>query len=197
MAGGLVTGSQLKVCFVGLALLLLSACNAAKPPPAQMAVDPTPVPTRPAASAAQTKITTPPKQNPVAPEKVAVAAPPAAPVAPVTPVAPAAKPPPPPPPSEPSVALEDLVGLQRTDVATLLGAPGLQRREPPGEVWQYRNGGCVLHVFLYEAPPAGHRVEHVEISLPEAMAARACLKTFLRAQASVPGVPRYASSLAP
>jgi|TARA_B100002003_G_scaffold230425_1_gene240584 hypothetical protein len=177
---------------VGLALAL-GACVTAEPPPVQKAVAPMLVPVRSVPAAAQSKIVAKPEQVaavPAAPAKVAVVKPPAAAVAPAPKKPPVAAP-------EPAVSLEDLVGLQRTAVADLFGPPGLLRREPPGEVWQYRRRGCVLHVFLYEAAESGQRVEHVEISLPEAMAARACLKTFLRAQASVPGVPRYASSLAP
>ncbi len=186
---------------VGLALAL-GACVTAEPPPVQKAVAPMLVPVRSVPAAAQSKIVAKPEQvaavpavpaapaAPAAPAKVAVVKPPAAAVAPAPKKPPVAAP-------EPAVSLEDLVGLQRTAVADLFGPPGLLRREPPGEVWQYRRRGCVLHVFLYEAAESGQRVEHVEISLPEAMAARACLKTFLRAQASVPGVPRYASSLAP
>ncbi len=184
--------SRVKVCIVGLALLL-GACVTAKPAPEQSTVDATPVPSRPLAAVPDSAVAAKPEQTPALPAKVAVAKPAAK---PVTPVAPAANPPPPP---EPAVNLEQLVGLQNNDVAALFGAPGLQRREPPGEIWQYRNRDCVLHVFLYEAPPSGQRVEHVEISSPEEMAGGSCLKSLLRAQAGIPALtrPRYASSLAP
>ena len=192
-----MTGSRLKGCLVGLALLL-GACVTADPPAAQKSVDPNLVPVR-SAPAAQTKIVAKAEQAPAVPAppaKVAVLTPPAATVAPTP-----KKPPAAPPPPEPAVSLEDLLGLQRTAVAELFGPPGLQRREPPGELWQYRRRGCVLHVFLYEAPPRGQRVEHVELSAPEDMAHGACLKSLLRTQVSLPagapGRPRYASSLAP
>jgi len=55
----------------------------------------------------------------------------------------------------------DLIGLSRAELARLLGAPTLLRREPPGEVWQYAGNACVLHVFLY-AEPNGSRVAHYE-----------------------------------
>jgi hypothetical protein len=193
----LVARSQVKGGVVGLALAL-GACVTAEPPPVQKAVDATLVPVRSVPAAAQSKIVAKPEQTPATPAKAAPAAP--AKVAVVKPPAAAAAPAPKKPAvaaPEPALSLEDLVGLQRTAVADLFGPPGLLRREPPGEVWQYRRRGCVLHVFLYEAAESGQRVEHVEISVPEAMARGACLKTLLRAQASVPGVPRYASSLAP
>ena len=57
-----------------------------------------------------------------------------------------------------------LVGLARADVAALLGPPGLLRRDPPAEMWQYRNEGCVLHLFLYPVPAdTGYEVRHVEL----------------------------------
>ena len=57
-----------------------------------------------------------------------------------------------------------LVGLARADVAALLGPPGLLRRDPPAEMWQYRNEDCVLHLFLYAVrADAGYEVRHVEL----------------------------------
>ena len=59
--------------------------------------------------------------------------------------------------------MAQLVGLQGSDLALLLGPPGLMRRDPPAEVWQYAGPGCVLHVFFYLGPDAGdYRVVHVE-----------------------------------
>ena len=57
-----------------------------------------------------------------------------------------------------------LLGLARADVAALLGPPRLLRRDPPAEMWQYRNEGCVLHLFLYPVPAdTGYEVRHVEL----------------------------------
>lgn len=55
----------------------------------------------------------------------------------------------------------ELVGLSREQVASLLGAPTLLRREAPAEVWQYVGAACVLHVFLYQEHGAV-RVAHYE-----------------------------------
>jgi hypothetical protein len=82
-----------------------------------------------------------------APPLAATAPPPAA--ATLAAVAPAAGHPP------------ELIGLTRADVARLLGAPTLLRREPPAEVWQYAGGACVLHVFIYQEV-GGSRVAYYE-----------------------------------
>lgn len=48
-----------------------------------------------------------------------------------------------------------MMGLNRNDLASLLGSPTLRRADPPAEVWQYRDSACVLHVFLYQDPVSG------------------------------------------
>jgi hypothetical protein len=55
----------------------------------------------------------------------------------------------------------ELIGLTRAELARLLGAPTLLRREPPAEVWQYAGAACVLHVFIYQEPGGG-RVTYYE-----------------------------------
>lgn len=42
-----------------------------------------------------------------------------------------------------------LVGLDREQIALLLGAPGAVREQPPATVWSYRIEGCALNVFFY------------------------------------------------
>ncbi len=42
-----------------------------------------------------------------------------------------------------------VVGMLQSDVRRLLGEPTLVRTESSGEVWQYRNSGCVMDLFLY------------------------------------------------
>ena len=60
----------------------------------------------------------------------------------------------------------DLVGLDGPALEHLLGKPGLVRRDYPAEVWQYRNPGCVLDVYLYHADD--HlTVTHAEARAPE------------------------------
>lgn len=45
--------------------------------------------------------------------------------------------------------LSILTGMDPAQLIALLGEPDLRRREPPAELWQYRNADCVLDVFLY------------------------------------------------
>ena len=79
----------------------------------------------------------------VAQEQMALAAPPAGPL---------------------TIAPGDLRGLAREDVAALLGAPDLDRRDGNAEALLYSGAGCVLHVFLYPPPAGGaFRVEYAEL----------------------------------
>ena len=57
-----------------------------------------------------------------------------------------------------------LIGMERADVAALLGPPKLLRRDPPAEMWQYLSDACVLHVFMYTSGDGeSYLVRHVEI----------------------------------
>lgn len=51
----------------------------------------------------------------------------------------------------------DLIGSSAIATRGLLGNPAMVRREPPAEIWQYRNETCVLDVYVYG------RVTHAEI----------------------------------
>jgi hypothetical protein len=53
-------------------------------------------------------------------------------------------------------------GMKRTDIARLLGRPDLLRRDGDAEIWQYRAGGCILDIFLYDEP-GGMRVAHADL----------------------------------
>ena len=68
------------------------------------------------------------------------------------------------PPAPPKkLAADDLVGLRGAELQGLFGSPVQLRREPPGEIWQFAGGRCVLLVFLY--PASGNnepRVQHAE-----------------------------------
>jgi hypothetical protein len=56
-----------------------------------------------------------------------------------------------------------LVGLGRSELADLMGTPEILRNEPPGEVWLYKSGACVAHVYLYQqAGPDDYHVSYVE-----------------------------------
>jgi hypothetical protein len=56
-----------------------------------------------------------------------------------------------------------LVGLGRSELADLMGIPEILRNEPPGEVWLYKSGACVAHVYLYQQTgPDDYQVSYVE-----------------------------------
>ncbi|RMD64591.1 MAG: hypothetical protein D6826_02045 [Alphaproteobacteria bacterium] len=84
-----------------------------------------------------------------------------------------------------------LLGLDRARLDALLGPPTLIRREAPAEIWQYREGACIIDVFLYAAETApspdpaaaDYRVSYVEArdGAARPIAVRGCLNTLLRA----------------
>ena len=97
----------------------------------------------------------------------------------------AAVPPPAPvtPPPPPTMELREFFGLSTFEVATLLGDPDLDRREPTAQVLQYAaSEDCVLHLFLYQSLGGGlFRVEHAEV-LPRGFgpaAQAACITALL------------------
>ena len=81
-----------------------------------------------------------------------------------------------------------LIGLERADVAALLGPPKLLRRDPPAELWQYLSDACVLHVFMYVTGDAGrYRVRHVEVRDRQAKsAAPHCYAQLINAPTATP-----------
>ena len=76
---------------------------------------------------------------------------------------------------------ERLIGLTVAEAAELLGRPGLVRREPPAEVWQYAGSECVLHLFLYDREVGGPAVTHFEMRELDGISRQACLATHLQA----------------
>ncbi len=54
------------------------------------------------------------------------------------------------------------MGLYDAEVTALFGPPAFTRRDKPAEIWQYRDGSCILDVFLYETGST-HVVKHVDI----------------------------------
>lgn len=54
-----------------------------------------------------------------------------------------------------------LTGLGPTELLSLLGEPNLRRSDPPAELWQYRDAGCVLELYLYRQGDA-YRVVRAE-----------------------------------
>ncbi len=58
--------------------------------------------------------------------------------------------------------------MSTEDVATAFGEPSFVRQEQPAEVWQYRQAGCIVDMFLYTDGAEGpYRVEHMEMRGPE------------------------------
>ena len=116
--------------------------------------------------------------QPKAQPEVAVLTPVEPQVAAVPPEAPITPPPPP-----PTMELTEFFGLSTFEVATLLGDPDLDRKEPTAQVLQYAAGeDCVLHLFLYQTLGGGlFRVEHAEV-LPRGVgpaAQAACITALL------------------
>ena len=74
-----------------------------------------------------------------------------------------------------------LIGLERADVAALLGPPKLLRRDPPAEMWQYLSDACVLHVFMYVVGGGdSYLVRHIEVHDREAnVAASNCYTSLI------------------
>jgi hypothetical protein len=95
----------------------------------------------------------------------------------------AARPPEPPINDDPA----QLLGLDRSGVAALLGDPDLIRRDSPAEIWQYVTADCVLDVVLY-ANGRGYAVSYTEARDAAAVvqAPRPCLNRLLRARRSTP-----------
>ena len=76
-----------------------------------------------------------------------------------------------------------LIGMERADVAALLGPPKLLRHDPPAEMWQYLSDACVLHVFMYVSGDSNsYLVRHVEVHDRQAnTAAVHCYATLINA----------------
>ncbi|MEQ8357409.1 MAG: hypothetical protein RH942_17880 [Kiloniellaceae bacterium] len=80
-----------------------------------------------------------------------------------------------------------LLGLNRSGVAALLGSPDLIRREAPAEIWQYVSKDCVFDVVLY-ARGQDYAVSYTEARDVSAavQAPRPCLNRLLRSRQTAP-----------
>jgi hypothetical protein len=56
--------------------------------------------------------------------------------------------------------LQGLRSLTGQDLIARIGTPDFVRRDPPAEIWQYRNATCVLDVFLFQEE-GGTRVAYL------------------------------------
>jgi hypothetical protein len=67
-------------------------------------------------------------------------------------------------PPKPEPQPSSLIGVRKGDLIARFGAPGLFRREPPAELWQFAGDGCVLLVYLYEnMVDRFYQVTHIEL----------------------------------
>lgn len=75
-----------------------------------------------------------------------------------------------------SLTPDNLKGLTATQIEGALGAPSFRRRDPPAEIWQYRNPVCTLDLFLYDEREH-RRVAFITARAPGGgdFALRACL----------------------
>ncbi len=62
----------------------------------------------------------------------------------------------------PIVSAAALRGFEPKDILATLGKPGLLRRDPPAEVWQYHGVGCIADLFLYQEG-GSLRVAYVQV----------------------------------
>lgn len=79
----------------------------------------------------------------------------------------------------------DLLGLDSGAVAALLGIPALRRRDPPAELWQYRDKACILDLFLYQDQDGGaHAVTYFEVRGHSVVKvpAKDCLRALIEAR---------------
>lgn len=65
-------------------------------------------------------------------------------------------------PSKPKITSAQLLGQGGSWVVAQLGAPAFVRTERTANIWQYKNGVCVLNVFLYTDDKARPRVLHFD-----------------------------------
>jgi hypothetical protein len=79
-----------------------------------------------------------------------------------------------------------LLGLDTKSLTVLLGAPGFTRRDPPAQLWRYRDKSCILDLYLYEISKkiTGSTVRHYEARSPSNtyMPARTCFRALLTAR---------------
>ena len=74
-----------------------------------------------------------------------------------------------------NLAPESLIGKELERVSALYGRPDMRLREADAEIWQYREGACVLELFMYKTADI-LSVVHVEVrSRRPTIEAAACL----------------------
>lgn len=46
---------------------------------------------------------------------------------------------------------KDLINQNKDKLITLLGTPSFKRRDPPAEIWRYRNRRCLVDFYFYQS----------------------------------------------
>ena len=91
-----------------------------------------------------------------------------------------------PKPAPPAFQMSNIMGLQKSTVESILGAPSLKRVEKGAEVWLYDNQFCNAHIYFYENDNSDMHVKYVETSEEknlmglEGQRADFCISTFLK-----------------
>jgi len=109
-------------------------------------------------------------------------------VKPSTPEAAPAEPAPPPPPKIVSLPPIQPISLKRSDILQHLGQPAFQRRDQTALLLRYREGGCILDLFLYphnQGQP-GKTVDYLEARSPggEKIDTEPCIDAVRKAKAA-------------
>ncbi|MDA0653155.1 MAG: hypothetical protein O3C49_07750 [Proteobacteria bacterium] len=105
--------------------------------------------------------------------------------APAAPAAAPAKPDGPPIVSLPPV---QLLGMSQDDIIRNLGQPTFQRRDRTALLLRYREGGCILDLFLYPHDPSGlgKAVDYIEARAPDGqkIETKPCIDAIRKANAA-------------
>jgi len=64
--------------------------------------------------------------------------------------------------AKPKITSQQLLGQGDAWVRAQLGDPGFVRTDQSAYLWQYKNGSCVLNVFLYPDEGSAPRVLHFD-----------------------------------
>lgn len=84
----------------------------------------------------------------------------------------------------PDMHPDQLLGLDADQLTAMLGPADFRRADGPAEIWQYRNGACVLDLFLYTSRASGDwQVAHVDVrdrTMSASVEASDCATVLLR-----------------
>ncbi len=69
------------------------------------------------------------------------------------------------PQPEPLLAVplpDSLIGYPAYQIDQLFGTPSFIRRDPPGELWQYKSTACILDLYLYDGGAGNFTLRYLE-----------------------------------